>query len=361
MRFYVDPNSLTMGTDDEFHLARWIDNTGWNYVCLMTLGYDGADYYFKLHVCDDDGYHSNQTATAIPDEPHYIEMYAVRASSAAAGDGSVSWWVNGVEQTSIASLDNWDLFATQDIINVGAIDQLDIGTSGAIYVDEIAVNDTGAEIGAVPSFPAVSDIAGSLDLSYVAGTTLGEPGISGGRAVYLNGENTHIPLGSSSFATLWDGDYGSAVVSMRVDQASRWTDSSTYRWVWHIRSSSDSTYYVTMGKTDVNHQIMWRRRSGGVITSVVHTFSPSGPTDWFRMGITWNLDEPEIRAFLNGAYINQDGTGFTAWGTNAPDSAGLTVLFAGSSTLQEWIGWGSHCAYWDRVLSDAEMEQATSL
>lgn len=212
--------------------------------------------------------------------------------------------------------------------------------------------------------PVGSDSARNLiDASLVLyhnDAVFGAVGIGDGRpAASFTGDNTNIELGSAAFDAIWDGDYGSAITWQCVDAASRWTDSSTYRWVYHPRASDDATYYVCFGKNGTNHQLEWRRRAGGAIHSVQYTFPNGGPTGWFAMGMTWNHAATEIRCFVDGIYAGSSSNGWDTFGEHPMDSASTALYYAGSLTLQEWIGRGAHCIYWNSVLSDATMLNLT--
>jgi hypothetical protein len=88
----------------------------------------------------------------------------------------------------------------------------------------------------------------------------------------------------------------------------------------------------------------WRRRTGGPIVSATYTYAPTGPLDWFCMGMTFDIATPRLRCYLNGQLIAEStSANLTAWGANPP-TGGATVLMAGSTTLQEWIGWGANSA-----------------
>ena len=189
-----------------------------------------------------------------------------------------------------------------------------------------------------------------------------EDGPFGTAAPTFDGSNTYVSFGNASFAAAWDGDLFSMISWGRVDGSARWTDSATYRYLQHIRSSADSTYYAVMGKNTTNHQLEWRRRSGGAIVSQTYTFSPSGPLDWFCMGMTHDQSVPVLNYYLwdsvNGfqTLTPSNSASLTAWGANPPDQAGTTVMMAGSITAQEWIGAGAQHIVWDRMLSTATMQ-----
>ena len=222
--------------------------------------------------------------------------------------------------------------------------------------------------GGIAYFDDVSLTASDYPMDGVyqpSGITYGVAGIGDGNmGVTFNGTDTAIQIGSRAFDSLWNGDKFSAVAWAMVDGATRWTDATTYRYPFHVRSRTDANYYVVMGKSQTDHQLAWRRRVGGLTNEQTYTFSPTGPLTWFCMGMTYDQSIPRMRGFVYAPshtpwtrVFDVAGDGI-AWGTPPVDSS-EAVLFAGSLTAQEWIGSGGPCAYVPGVmLTDEQMFSA---
>jgi len=146
LRFFVDPNGYTQNDTQETRLAQWLDTGAGLYTCIIALRDDAGAPSFKMHYCDDAGYGGGDVSAEITDDPHYVEFHVVRATGAVAADGTVQWWIDGVDQGTVTGIDNWDLFANMDVVRVGA-EAVGTGGSGTIFIDEITANDTGEEIG----------------------------------------------------------------------------------------------------------------------------------------------------------------------------------------------------------------------
>ena len=215
----------------------------------------------------------------------------------------------------------------------------------------------------------------TLSGTYAAsGITYGETGIGDGQtSISLDGNNTYVQVGYPKFNAAWNGNKGSVIAWGKVDGSGRWTDASTYRYLWHPKSTPDATVYMVMGKNQTNHQLEWRRRVAGSIFSQTYTFSPTGTLDWFCMGMTWDVTAgtPYLRGYL---YTKEDrvwqkvfdaepSVGTELWDNDQyPVDSGNNVLMAGSTAQQEWIGWGAHVAYGAGVvLSDAQMHRVMTL
>lgn len=148
LRFYFDPNSLTMADNDSFemHQARLSGAPYSLSACSITR--TGGAYVLSFDPQNDAGwFYVAGNTVAISDGPHYIETYFTRAATNVSADGTASCWVDGVLLKAVTGIDNYDAFALLSAIWLGPDYALDAGTSGTLYYDELLVNDDGSEIG----------------------------------------------------------------------------------------------------------------------------------------------------------------------------------------------------------------------
>lgn len=201
------------------------------------------------------------------------------------------------------------------------------------------------------------------DSTYNGATLANAPGPDKVHVPYFSGSDTNVNIRTSTntFDIDWNGNLFSMIAWGKVDGAERWSDTSTYRYLIHIRAT-DTAYYVVMGKSTTANQIEWRRRGGGAIVNTTYTFATSGPTTWFCMGMTHDQSVPVLNYYFYDKSLGfvvltpSNSTGLTDWGNNPPIE-GVTLLGAGSLTLQEWIGWLGPCAVWKRKLTESEMRK----
>jgi hypothetical protein len=147
VRFYVDPNGLTMTSGDIFTIFAFYTNGAPWFLGFVEMRYDGASHELRLTAKEDDGTNHEDTED-ISDAEHYVEVYFERASSDVAADGRCRWWIDGTLKQDFTSLDNYDAFVDIALARLGACVGLDAGTSGTFYLDQLKCNDDGAEIGA---------------------------------------------------------------------------------------------------------------------------------------------------------------------------------------------------------------------
>lgn len=221
---------------------------------------------------------------------------------------------------------------------------------------------------------ASGTVAASVKKANNVGYIFGGGGISyrnagpaGTYALGFDGNNTGVDMcddPGNTFGADWNGNLYSAIVWCKVDGSARWTDSSTFRYGWHIRDGADTTYYCVMGRHTDNHKIFWRRRTGGPIVEQTYTFSPAGPLDWFCMGCAFDQSQPLLDFYLWTSALGftkltgSTSANLTDWGAKVPTN-GTTLVGAGSLTLQEWIGYHGLTITWSGIkLSDAEMRKA---
>jgi hypothetical protein len=158
-RFYFDPNSLTMGNNEAFTLAM-IYQAGGTYIRLTDIKFSyltASGYWFTCNAYNDVPAAAFTDTKNITDASHYVEVQLTRAATNVSSDGAIEWWVDGVSQGSATNIDNYDLMQTYNWkMQIGACADLDAGTSGTMYIDDLQANDDGGVIGAIITSAAVS-------------------------------------------------------------------------------------------------------------------------------------------------------------------------------------------------------------
>lgn len=143
IRFYVDPNGLTIGAGDDFVIFKDNENQ-----VIMKLRWNGASYLIVNSFQDDDGNWAGWDGPTITDGPHYIEYYITRETADGEDDGRIQQWIDGIYDHD-EYFDNFNGFANLSWLRIGAVAEIDVGTSGNFFIDEFKVNDDGYQMGAV--------------------------------------------------------------------------------------------------------------------------------------------------------------------------------------------------------------------
>ena len=130
-RFYFDPNFVHMGVGEylEIFYALKEDGSG---VLSIELHYLEDGYYVRIAGTDDSGSQNYGTLVAVTDAPHAFEFDWQTASSDGANDGSLAFWVDGVEQTPLTGLDNDTMLVGKGRLGVSKIGD---ETYGVVYFD----------------------------------------------------------------------------------------------------------------------------------------------------------------------------------------------------------------------------------
>ena len=130
-RFYFDPNSVTMASGDMHTI--FYGFSGSTSVLRVDFRNNAGAYQVMMRVLDNA---STWTATAwytISDGPHAIEFDWQAATGAGANDGSLTLWLDGVQQASLTGINNDT--RRIDTVRLGEVTGLDAGTSGTEYFD----------------------------------------------------------------------------------------------------------------------------------------------------------------------------------------------------------------------------------
>jgi len=165
-RVYVDPNSLAMGSSEEFTILSFTGASG--IVAHVILNWNGSTFRLRLRSLEDGG-GATYTYVTITDAAHYVEVHVKRG----AGTGENKMWVDGTLQATHSSLDNDAVYDDVSTCYLGAL-YLDSGTSGTLYLDELIIRDDDTAIG--PNSTTTSSTTGGTTTTGASTTTLSGSG-----------------------------------------------------------------------------------------------------------------------------------------------------------------------------------------
>lgn len=147
IRFYLDPNSITMADGSASDIMALSNTIGFTYFLNVAFGNNAGSYSIRPRMPNDAGSDVFSNNLNITDEPHCIELLVKRSLSNSSSDGSLEVWIDGISLgVVISGIDNFDKFNQLSRLSFGAWSN-DATTTGTIYLDELVVNDTGAVIG----------------------------------------------------------------------------------------------------------------------------------------------------------------------------------------------------------------------
>jgi hypothetical protein len=132
MRFYFDPNSISMANNNVHNIFIGYAGTT-TAVVQIELRYYSGSYQLRADARDDGGTWRYASYVTLTDGPHFIELDWKAATAAGANDGVLTLWIDGVQRTSLTTLDTDT--RRIDRARLGAVGSLDVGTSGTYYFD----------------------------------------------------------------------------------------------------------------------------------------------------------------------------------------------------------------------------------
>ena len=141
--FYFDPNSVAMAIGNKFVICGGgtLDSD-----YKLEIRWDGVDYKLNIDLNTDGGWVESPQVT-LTDAVHWLEMDLAIASAPAANDGFAKLWIDVVDATPDSELANVNN-DTLDLDRIGiGVNELDIGTKGTIYFDQLTWNYNGDPIG----------------------------------------------------------------------------------------------------------------------------------------------------------------------------------------------------------------------
>ncbi|NOT05631.1 MAG: DUF1565 domain-containing protein [Anaerolineales bacterium] len=134
VRFYFDPNSITMLNGEDFYIFQGYTSASAT-VLKVKFIFSNGSYQLKASLLNDDTTWTSSSSIPISDSSQFIELDWQAATAVGANNGSLTVWVNGVQQASLTGVDN----DTQrmDSVQLGAVTGIDPGTRGIIFLDAL--------------------------------------------------------------------------------------------------------------------------------------------------------------------------------------------------------------------------------
>jgi len=131
-RFYFDPNSITMASNDAHFIFKGFAGTATDVFQIELRNASGL-YQIRAKALNDSSAFVVTNWFNISDAPHFIELDWGAATGVGANDGGLTLWIDGVQQANLTGIDNdtWRI----DRARLGALAGMDVGTSGTYYFD----------------------------------------------------------------------------------------------------------------------------------------------------------------------------------------------------------------------------------
>jgi hypothetical protein len=135
-RFYFDPNSLAIGNNDAFFLLQGHVPNSSTEALRVEFGQSLGIYRIRARIATNVFGWVNTAWINITDAPHIIEVDWRASTSASAKDGTLTFWIDEVQQGHVTGVDNHTHRLTQ--VRFGAVSAIDASTSGTFYLDAFA-------------------------------------------------------------------------------------------------------------------------------------------------------------------------------------------------------------------------------
>ena len=132
VRFYFDPNSITMASGNAHFIFNGLMGTSTAIVRVEFRFFSGA-YQIRGRLVNDGSTWTNTNWFTISDAPHFIELDWRAATAAGANNGGLTLWIDNVQKANLTTVDNDT--RRMDRVRLGAVAGMDTGTSGTYYFD----------------------------------------------------------------------------------------------------------------------------------------------------------------------------------------------------------------------------------
>ncbi len=131
-RFYFDPNSIVMASGNAHYIFYGYAGT-FQKVVRVEFRFSNGAYQLRAALLNDATTWSSSSWFTITDAGHFIELDWQAASAAGANNGSLAFWIDGVQRVNITGIDNDT--RRIDRVRLGVVSGIDTGTRGTYYLD----------------------------------------------------------------------------------------------------------------------------------------------------------------------------------------------------------------------------------
>lgn len=131
-RFYFDPNSIGMSSGSAHYVFSGYSGTSTE-VLRVEFRRSSGLYQLRAAARNDKSTWSSTNWFTISDAPHVVEFDWGAATTTGANNGSLTFWIDGVQQANLTGMDNDT--RRIDRVRLGAVSGLDSGTLGTYYFD----------------------------------------------------------------------------------------------------------------------------------------------------------------------------------------------------------------------------------
>jgi len=131
-RFYFDPNSILMKSNDNHYLLHGYTGNA-AVVVRVQIRFSNSSYQIRAALRNDSSTWTSSSWFTISDAPHSIEIDWRAATASGANNGGLTLWIDGIERANLTGLDNDT--RRIDRVQLGAVSGIDNGTRGAYFFD----------------------------------------------------------------------------------------------------------------------------------------------------------------------------------------------------------------------------------
>jgi len=131
-RFYFDPNSIMMASNDAHYIFHGYSATS-TVVLRIEIRFYKGNYQLRSSLINDKTTWTNSSWFTISDAPHSIEIAWHASTASGANNGSLTLWIDNLQRAALTGVDNDT--RRIDRIQLGAVSGLDSNTRGIYYFD----------------------------------------------------------------------------------------------------------------------------------------------------------------------------------------------------------------------------------
>ncbi len=132
VRFYFDPNSVTMANND-LHVLLYGYSGASTAVLRVEFRRSSSAYQLRAGLLNDGTSWTSTSYVTVSDAPHVVELDWRASAAAGANSGGLTFWIDGTQRANLTGTDNDT--RRLDRVRLGAVTGIDAGTRGTVFFD----------------------------------------------------------------------------------------------------------------------------------------------------------------------------------------------------------------------------------
>ena len=199
------------------------------------------------------------------------------------------------------------------------------------------------------------DLSSQKNNGAYTGVTLGQTGIGDGRTCPLFDGSGINNVYSTALNADFSGTVGTAMIWLKVNDNSVWTDGATRR---ALIIYADPDNYFLIEKRNLDNRLRFLYSAGSTVDAV--TVAGQTSTNFLLCTMTWDKAKEEVKMYIGASQVGGTQVDLGTW---AGTLNGNLCVIGGTNIapINPWSGYLAHIALWNTALTATQIEKLSKV